>query len=53
MTFWKMQNSGDKLKDPWLPGVDGVGRKGGMDGIQRIFKSENTLHDTIMMDTCY
>ena len=43
----------DIVKDQWLPGGEGrkerdIGRE------QKIFQgSENTTHDTVMMDTCH
>ena len=62
MTFWKRQKYGDSKKKKYKIQKSVVARvcrnwqgRGGMNRkrTKDFYGSENTLHDTIMMDTCH
>ena len=53
MTLWKGQNYEDSKKHLWLPGVCGEKDKDEWANIEDFQGCENTLYDTIMMNTCH
>ena len=53
MTIWKSQNYGNSKKDQWLSGVLRNRVRDRQAELTTFRGSENTLCDTIMMDTCH
>ena len=53
MAIWKRRNYGTSKKDQWLPGVLRDRVRDRQAELTTFRGSENTLYDTIVIDTCH